>query len=116
MPLMKGKLARATWSFKGHGALSDVDTKQNNSIPNGTRRPLSCRTALPMSPVPTPWCPLLVLVGRWPARGKNHAGAPNSGPASAAPPRRRRAAGRVCQVLARPPVPGEEPEVRSPGR
>ena len=38
---MKDKLARATWSFKGHGALSDVDTKQNNSIQNGTRRPLT---------------------------------------------------------------------------
>ncbi len=36
IPLMKGKLARATWSFKGHGALSDVDTKQKNSILNGT--------------------------------------------------------------------------------
>ncbi len=24
--MMKDKLARATWSFKGHGALSDVDT------------------------------------------------------------------------------------------
>ncbi len=35
-----------TWSFKGHGALSAVDTKQNNSILNGTRRPLGCRTAL----------------------------------------------------------------------
>jgi hypothetical protein len=48
IPLMKDKLVRATWSFKGHGALSDVDTqaKQNNSILNGTRRPLSCRTAL----------------------------------------------------------------------
>ncbi len=33
IPLMKGKLARATWSFKGHGALlSDMDTKQNNSF------------------------------------------------------------------------------------
>ena len=43
---MKDKLARATWSFKGHGALSDVDTKQNSSRLNGTRRPLCSRTAL----------------------------------------------------------------------
>ena len=46
IPLMKDKLARATWSFKGHGALSDVDTKQNSSRLNGTRRPLCSRTAL----------------------------------------------------------------------
>ncbi len=46
IPLMKDELARATWSFKGRGALSDVDTKQNNSRLNGTRRPLSSRSAL----------------------------------------------------------------------
>ena len=37
---------RASRSFKGHGALSDVDTNQNNSRLNGTQRPLSSRTAL----------------------------------------------------------------------
>ncbi len=46
IPLMKDELARATWSFKGHGALSDVDANQNNSRLNGTRRPLSSRSAL----------------------------------------------------------------------
>jgi hypothetical protein len=58
IPLMKAnlKLARlgATWSFQGHGVLSNVDTtstsKQNNSRLNGTQRPLSRRTALRLQP------------------------------------------------------------------
>ncbi len=37
IPLMKGKLARATWPFKGHGELSDADTKQNSSMLSRTR-------------------------------------------------------------------------------
>jgi hypothetical protein len=37
---------RASRSFKGHGALRDVDTKQNSSRLNGTQRPLSSRAAL----------------------------------------------------------------------
>jgi hypothetical protein len=43
---MKAKLARATWSFKGHGALSADVTRQNNQRQESTRRPLSSPTAL----------------------------------------------------------------------